>query len=86
MKKLIIVTKLHPSNHLHKSNKAKQIITSNAKKKSNEPAHFFHTFATVKEQICDMVSLFGILYLDTCSTYDNKYTAIYLIFMIFFSL
>ena len=34
---MIIVTKLHPTLHLHNSNQAKQIITSNAKNESNEP-------------------------------------------------
>ena len=34
-----MVTKLHPTNHLHSSTQAKYIITSNAKNKSNEPAY-----------------------------------------------
>ena len=37
---MIMVSKLHPSFHLHNSkNQAKKIITSNTKNKSNEPAH-----------------------------------------------
>ena len=46
---MIMVTKLHPSNHLHNSNQAKQIIARNAKNKSNEPAYsiLVHELITV---------------------------------------
>ena len=48
---MIMVTKLHPSNHLHNSNQAKSIITSNPKNKSNEPAHLIleHVLITVSD-------------------------------------
>ena len=47
--KVIMVTKLHPSNHLHNSNQAIYIIIRNAKNKSNEPAHLIlvHVLITV---------------------------------------
>ena len=43
---MIMVTKLNSSNHLHNSNQAKSIITSNAKNKSNEPAHLILVLIT----------------------------------------
>ena len=49
---MIIVTKLHPSNHFHNSNQAKKIITRNAKKsKPNEPARLIlvHVLITVSK-------------------------------------
>ena len=45
--KILMVTKLHPSNHLHNSNQAKKIITSNAKNKSNKPAYLILVLITV---------------------------------------
>ena len=39
MKKMIMDTKLHHTDHLHYSNQAKYIITSKAKNKLNKPAH-----------------------------------------------
>ena len=44
---MIMVTKLHPSNHLHNSNQAKEILTSNANSKSNESAHLISVLITV---------------------------------------
>ena len=46
---MIMVTKLHPSNHLQNSNQAKVIITRNAKNKSKERAHLIlvHVLITV---------------------------------------
>ena len=44
---MIMVTKLHHSNHLHNSNQAKQIITRNAKNKSNEPAHLILVYVLI---------------------------------------
>ena len=37
--RMIIDTKIHPTNYLHNSNQAKYIITSNEQNKSNELAH-----------------------------------------------
>ena len=56
---MIMVTKLHPSNHLHNSNQAKWIITSNAKNKSNEPAHLtlVHVLLTRFQKMKALISL-----------------------------
>ena len=44
---MTMVTKVDPTNHLNNSNQAKYIITSNAKNKSNEPAHLIFVLITV---------------------------------------
>ena len=44
---VIMVTQLYPAIHLHISNQAKRIITSNTKSKSNEPAHLILVLITV---------------------------------------
>ena len=46
---MLMVTKLHPSNHLPNSSQAKLIITSNSKNKSNEPANLIWYFQQFKE-------------------------------------
>ena len=49
---MIMITKLHPTNHLHNSNQAKWIITINVKSKSNEPAHeYLSQFTEMKAHI-----------------------------------
>ena len=53
-KMMIMVTKLHPTNHLHNSNQAKWIITSSSisKNKSNEPAHkYLSQFQEMKAHV-----------------------------------
>ena len=48
---MIMVTKLHPSNHLHNSNRTKKIITRNTKNKSNEPAHLILVHQEMKANV-----------------------------------